>query len=85
MSSRVNEVNGENLQDPPIKNPGYVNGLRLPKLTPVSLMSMVYPRQLTVTTSLSYCSQNRVLGTALHSRLSVARRREAVPSYSPWR
>jgi len=26
MSSRVNEVNGENLQDPPIKNPGYANG-----------------------------------------------------------
>jgi len=25
MSSRVNEVNGENLQDPPIKNPGYAN------------------------------------------------------------
>jgi len=28
MSSRVNEVNGENLQDPPIKNPGYANALR---------------------------------------------------------
>ena len=28
MSSRVNEVNGENLQDPPIKNPGYANGGR---------------------------------------------------------
>ena len=27
MLSRVNEVNGENLQDPPIKNPGYANGL----------------------------------------------------------
>ena len=29
MSFRVNEVNGENLQDPPpspIKNPGYANG-----------------------------------------------------------
>jgi len=26
MSSRVNEANGENLQDPPIKNPGYANG-----------------------------------------------------------
>jgi len=27
MSSRVNEVNGENLQDPPpIKNAGYANG-----------------------------------------------------------
>ena len=26
ISSRVNEVNGENLQDPPIKNPGYANG-----------------------------------------------------------
>jgi len=26
MSSRINEVNGENLQDPPIKNPGYANG-----------------------------------------------------------
>jgi len=26
MTSRVNEVNGENLQDPPIKNPGYANG-----------------------------------------------------------
>jgi len=25
MSSRVNEVNGENFQDPPIKNPGYAN------------------------------------------------------------
>ena len=25
MSSSVNEVNGENLQDPPIKNPGYAN------------------------------------------------------------
>ena len=25
MSSRVNEVNGENLHDPPIKNPGYAN------------------------------------------------------------
>jgi len=25
MSSRVNEVNGENLQDPQIKNPGYAN------------------------------------------------------------
>jgi len=25
MSFRVNEVNGENLQDPPIKNPGYAN------------------------------------------------------------
>jgi len=25
MSSTVNEVNGENLQDPPIKNPGYAN------------------------------------------------------------
>ena len=25
MSSRVNEVNGEYLQDPPIKNPGYAN------------------------------------------------------------
>ena len=25
MSSRVNEVSGENLQDPPIKNPGYAN------------------------------------------------------------
>jgi len=25
MSSRVNEVNGENLQDHPIKNPGYAN------------------------------------------------------------
>jgi len=29
MSSRVNEVNGENLQDPPIKNPGYANGRML--------------------------------------------------------
>jgi len=28
MSSRVNEANGENLQDPPIKNPGYANGLQ---------------------------------------------------------
>jgi len=27
MSSTVNEVNGENLQDPPIKNPGYANGI----------------------------------------------------------
>jgi len=26
MSSKVNKVNGENLQDPPIKNPGYTNG-----------------------------------------------------------
>jgi len=26
MSSRVNEVSGEKLQDPPIKNPGYANG-----------------------------------------------------------
>jgi len=26
QSSRVNEVNGENLQNPPIKNPGYANG-----------------------------------------------------------
>ena len=25
MSSRVNGVNAENLQDPPIKNPGYAN------------------------------------------------------------
>ena len=25
MSSRVNEVDCENLQDPPIKNPGYAN------------------------------------------------------------
>jgi len=25
MSSRVNEANGENLQDPPIKNSGYAN------------------------------------------------------------
>jgi len=25
MSSRVNKVNDENLQDPPIKNPGYAN------------------------------------------------------------
>ena len=25
MSSRVNEVNGENLQDPPISNPGCAN------------------------------------------------------------
>jgi len=25
MLSRVNEVDGENLQDPPIKNPGYAN------------------------------------------------------------
>jgi len=27
MSSRVNGVNAENLQDPPIKNPGYANAL----------------------------------------------------------
>jgi len=37
MSSRVNEVNSENLQDPPpIKNPGYANGpddLKLPVKT----------------------------------------------------
>jgi len=26
MSSKVNEVNGENLQDPPIENPVYANG-----------------------------------------------------------
>jgi len=27
MSSRVNEVNDENLQDPPITNPGYANAI----------------------------------------------------------
>ena len=30
MSSKVNEVNGENLQDPPIENPVYANGRPYP-------------------------------------------------------
>ena len=40
MSSTVNEVNGENLQDPPIKNSGYASALL--RLLPQSSTVQIY-------------------------------------------
>ena len=52
MSSRVNEVNGENLQDPPIKNPGYANGMFICLERGADLhMAQLMPLPLTVSCS----------------------------------